>query len=430
MLKDLILRCIHEEIVETTGCTDPGVVAYAASKAASLLEGDITSVTVNVSNNVYKNGVMVGIPGTSVSGMNLAAAMGIYLKDHAERALSVMEYVSDDVYAQAQKLLATGVVSVKPQEDCPDPLYVHAIVKTQTDTAEVIIAHDYDYIIQIVKNDEVLLSRPIPEDAGSSVDQLLGHSVEELYNCIEDANYEEFAFLLEHAQVNLDSLKKAKEIIPPEGLLPPAPEMPMPYSMMHLAKENTFCLAKARMIGLKLPVIAVTGSGNHGITSFIGTMTVASTLGIDQNREKLLKALAICIITVVYIKGYIKRMTAFCGCTVAASTGVCAATTYMLGGNYSQICKAIDSLLCSLCGILCDGAKETCAFKLSTGVSSAIEYAWLAVNNNFGPPPVNGILSGTIEKTFAAMGRINNPGMTETDKVLVKIVSENDEASR
>lgn len=430
MLKNLILRCLHEEIVETTGCTDPGVVAYAASKAASLLDGEIKSVSVHVSNNVYKNGVMVGIPGTTVSGMNLAAAMGIFLRDHADRALSVMEFVTDAVYTEAQKLVSTGVVEVKPQENCPDPLYVHAVVKTQNDTAEVIIAHDYDYIISVAKNDTVLQSRPIPQDAGSSVDQLLSYRVEDIYRCVEAVEPEEFAFLLEYAQMNLASLEKAQQIIPPEERLPTAPGLPMPYSMMHLAKEKTFCLAKARMIGLKLPVIAVTGSGNHGITSFIGTMTVASALGVDKDREKLLRALAICIITVVYIKGYIKRMTAFCGCTVAASTGVCAATTYMLGGSYFQICKAIDSLLCSLCGILCDGAKETCAFKLSTGVSSAIEYAWLAVHNNFGPPPVNGILSGSIEKTFAAMGRINNPGMTETDKVLVKIVSENEEVKR
>ena len=429
-MKDLIIKCLHEEIVETTGCTDPGVVAYAVSKACSFLQGEIDSVSVVVSNNVYKNGVMVGVPGTKAQGLDIAAAMGVFLKDHSDKALSVMEFVTDEIYSAAQELLSSGIVSVKAKEVTPDPLYVHATVRSAQEYAEVIIAHDYDYIVSTSLNGELLFSRPIPQDEGSSVDQLLKFGMEEIYNTIWADNPENYAFLLTHAKVNLDSLEKASRIIKPEELLPVETNLPMPYSMMHLAKEKTFCLAKARMIGLKLPVMAVTGSGNHGITSFLGTMTVADCLGVTANREKLLRALATCIITVVYIKGYIKRMTAFCGCTVAASTGVCAATVYMLGGSYHHICKAVDSLLCSLCGILCDGAKETCAFKLSTGVNSAIEYAWLAVQNNFGPPPVNGILSGSIEKTFAAMGRINNPGMTETDKVLVKIVSENNEATK
>lgn len=425
MLTQLVKDSIREELVETTGCTDPGGVAYAVAKAAAALEGEIKNVKVAVSNNIYKNGIMVGIPGTNAKGLEISAAMGALLREHADRALSVLDSVTDEVYKQAQRMVRTGTVTVTLQEDCPDPLYIRAEVKTESDTAQAIVAHDYDVLILLSRNDEVLMSRPIPQDSTSSVGHLLNHSMEELYQCIISADPEEFAFLLKYAQINLDSLEQARRLIPPEKLLPPAPDLPMPYSMMHTAKENTFCLAKARMTGIKLPVIAVTGSGNHGITSFIGTAAVSSALG--ANRDDLIRALAICMVTVIYIKGYIKRMTAFCGCTVAASTGVCAATAYLLGGDYSQIEKAIDSLLCSLCGILCDGAKETCAFKLSTGVSSAIEYAWLAVKNGFGPPSINGILSGSMEKTFAAMGQINNPGMLETDKVLVKIVSENNE---
>lgn len=428
-LRNLIVRCMQEEIVETTGCTDPGVVAYATAKAASLLSGDIEDICVTVSNNVYKNGVMVGIPGAKATGMDLAAALGALLRDHADRVLSVLEGVTPILLERARQMVSSGTVAVRPQETCPDPLYVHAVVRSGPDTAEAIVAHDYDILIRLVKNSEVILSRGIPTDAASPVEELLNHSMVEIYRSIRQTSAEDFAFLLDYATVNCRSLEQARTQLPLQEQFPKDNiSYPFPYNAIRQAREDTFCLAKARMVGLKLPVIAVTGSGNHGITSFLGTTVVADTL--YASREQRLRALAICIITVAYIKGYIKRMTAFCGCTVAASTGVCAATVYLLGGDYPETERAVNSLLCSLCGILCDGAKETCAFKLSTGVGSAIEYAWLSVKSGFGPPPVNGFLSGTMEKTFAAMGRINNPGMTETDKVLVRIVSENDEANR
>ena len=259
-LSNLIQQCMHEEIVETTGCTDPGVVAYAAAKAASLLQGKITKVTVTVSNNVYKNGVMVGIPGAGATGMELAAALGVLLRSNADRALSVLEGVTQENCAAAKELVSAGMVSVRPREDCHDPLYVHAVVCAGEARGEAVVAHDYDMLVQLIQDGRTIFSRAIPQDTGSLVDQLLGHKMEEIYRCIEATPAEEFAFLLDYAQVNQDSLEKAKAILPPEDRLPAEDGLPFPYSVIHKAREDTFCLAKARMVGLKLPVIAVTGS--------------------------------------------------------------------------------------------------------------------------------------------------------------------------
>ena len=255
-LSNLIQQCMHEEIVETTGCTDPGVVAYAAAKAASLLQGKITKVTVTVSNNVYKNGVMVGIPGAGATGMELAAALGVLLRSNADRALSVLEGVTQENCAAAKELVSAGMVSVRPREDCPDPLYVHAVVCAGEARGEAVVAHDYDMLVQLIQDGRTIFSRAIPQDTGS------------LYRCIEATPAEEFAFLLDYAQVNQDSLEKAKAILPPEDRLPAEDGLPFPYSVIHKAREDTFCLAKARMVGLKLPVIAVTGSHYDGAFPF------------------------------------------------------------------------------------------------------------------------------------------------------------------
>ena len=162
------------------------------------------------------------------------------------------------------------------------------------------------------------------------------------------------------------------------------------------------------MGGMNVTITAITGSGNHGITNFVGVLTAAEEL--EATREQTAVALAISSMITIYIKGYIKRMTAFCGCGVAAATGMAAAVTYLLGGGYEQSVQA-------------DGAKSSCAYKLSTAAAMAVQAAYLAMAGCH-VPAGEGIIGRTIEETFANIGRLNDPGMLETDRVMVSIIAQ------
>jgi L-cysteine desulfidase len=181
----------------------------------------------------------------------------------------------------------------------------------------------------------------------------------------------------------------------------------------------TAAAGEARMMGLIVPIIAIAGSGNHGITNFLGVSAVAEELGATE--LKTARALAISSTITIYIKGYVKRMTAFCGCAVAAATGVAAATVYLLDGCYGQMVQTMQSVIGTLGGMFCDGAKESCAYKLSTATAMAIQFAYLAMKG-CGIPNGIGIVGNTIEDSFYNLGQLNNPGMVETDRIIAQLI--------
>jgi L-cysteine desulfidase len=175
------------------------------------------------------------------------------------------------------------------------------------------------------------------------------------------------------------------------------------------------------MAGLPVPIMAIVGSGNHGIANFLGILAVAEVL--ESPREKLAKALAISSTVTVYIKSILKRMTAFCGCSVAAATGVAAGTVYLLGGSRDDAIHAMQSVIGTLAGMLCDGAKESCAYKLSASTATAIQFAYLAMQGAYVPAGM-GVVGNTIEGTIENLGRLNNPGMVETDRLVLELIEQ------
>jgi L-cysteine desulfidase len=188
---------------------------------------------------------------------------------------------------------------------------------------------------------------------------------------------------------------------------------------MRKAASLTGAAAEARMLGVQVPIMAITGSGNHGITNFLGMAAVAMELG--ASRSQTIKALALTSMITIYIKGFTSALTSFCGCAIAPATGIAAGTVYLLGGSVEQMVHAMQSVVGTFAGMLCDGAKESCAYKVSTVTSSAVEYAYLAMEGTY-IPEVNGIVGRTIEETFANLGKLNNPGMLKTNEVVVEFV--------
>ena len=417
MDKELLIRVLREEMERSTGCTDPGAVCLAVSRAAKELGQRPEKVLVTVSPNVYKNGVSVGVPGTGRRGLRVAAALGAVL-DKSEAGLAILDHVTEEKLEEAMQL--DHAVEIRYAET-PDPLYIKAEAWAGQDCAHVVIANDYSNIVEIARNGAITFSSP-EKKAETVRDVLGGYTLRQLYDLVETMTLQDLGFLLEAAEVN----RAAAEVgLSSDSLrLGPAlndrpSRLPAPFSAMHKAQVLTAAAGEARMSGLPVPVVAMAGSGNHGIANFLGILAVAETLGSPQ--EKLAKALAISSTVTVYIKSFVKRMTAFCGCSVAAASGVAAGTVYLLGGGYDDSVHAMQSVVGTLSGMLCDGAKESCAYKLSASVALAIQFAYLALQGAYVPAGM-GIVGHTIESTIENLGLLNNPGMVETDRFLLKLI--------
>ncbi len=361
----------------------------------------------------------VGIPGTGQSGLRLAAALGIFVESES-KGLSLLDCVTPQSLKMANQYIKENRVFVQYQ-DGVDPLYVKAQVFRGEETASAIIINDYSNVVEVSVNQKIIYSSDAMS-ADETKNALKDVNVKEIIEIIEAMELDELSFLLDYAKIN----KEAVEV----GLNNPSinlgrniqnhtGELQTPYSVIHKAQAATAAAGESRMSGLSVPIMAISGSGNHGITSFLGVLSVAEALDVPP--LKTARALAISSAITIYIKSFIRRVTAFCGCAVSASTGVAAATVYLLGGTYEQSVLAMQSVVGTLGGIFCDGAKMSCAYKLSTAASMAVQFAYLALEN-CGIPNKMGIVGNTIEETFYNLGILNNPGMVETDKVIIKII--------
>lgn len=427
--KQQLLHILSSEIESTTGCTDPGSVCLAVSVATHTLGHRPEQIDVLVSPNLYKNGVSVGIPGTGHIGLDLAAALGALL-DEPKRGLAILSDVTDEVVHQAEHIVSRGCVHVTYGQT-PDPLYVRARVHGGGEEAQAVIQGDYSWVTEICRNGQVLMQAP-ERDGAATAYPLVAYRVEDLYDLILATDPSCFRFLVDAARRNQEAARKDLENpeLPLGRLLKqriPA-QLSGPLAVSAEAQACTAAAGEARMSGLNVTIMAIAGSGNHGITNFVGVYSVAQALGASP--EQTATALAISSMITVYIKAYIKRMTAFCGCGVAAATGMAAAVAYLLGGGYETSVHAMQTVLGTIGGMFCDGAKLSCAYKLSTAASLAVQAAYLAREDCFLPAGV-GIIGRSIEQTFANVGRLNDPGMVATDRELVAIIAENQQfASR
>jgi L-cysteine desulfidase len=419
--KEILLNVLKSEIERSVGCTDPGAVCLAVHKATSVLGQKPSQVTVTVSPNIYKNGISVGVPGTGMRGLHIAAALGAVIGPGTS-GLTMLDRATEDDLAAARDLAERGV-TVK-YEETPDPLYIKAQVMSGRRHAHAIISGDYTHVVEVAVDGNVIYSDASKEPALDQV-TLKDYSLRELFVVISEMSAEDLSFLLEAATVNRQAAM-AGLATPAASRLGPAlsalkSDLPAPAAAAYHAQCLTAAACEARMSGLPVPVMAIAGSGNHGIANFLGILGVSETL--RSSPEKAARALAISSTVTVVIKAHSSRLSAFCGCAVAAAAGVAAGTVYLLGGSYADSVNAMQSVIGTLAGMVCDGAKESCAFKLSSSVALAVQFSYLALDGAFIPAGM-GILGGTIEKTFENLGRLNNPGMVTADRLMLRMIAD------
>lgn len=413
-IRDLIQR----EVVVATGCTEPGAVALAVAKARETLGCMPETTQLLLSKNVFKNALGVGIPGTGMVGLPIAVAIALTAGD-SSRQLEVLTVTSDEVSAAKTWLANNGdKISIGLKERCEDKLYIECICRKGEDTATAIISKRHTNFIYISRNSEVLFEN----DCSTGKSDAVANGVPELsqrivYEYATTAPLEELDFILETVKLNC---KAANEGLKGYGLNTGRILMENAAGdIVHTVIARTVAASDARMDGCTLPIYSNSGSGNQGIACTLPVYEYGKAKSCSD--EQITRALILSHLTSIYVKRGIGRLSALCG-IVNASIGVTSGITYLHGGSYDQMCYAIKNMINTLAGMVCDGAKPSCALKMSTGLYSAFVCAELALHDKV-VDACDGLSEKNIDCSIRNLGRLGMEGMDQTDDVVLDIMT-------
>jgi len=419
------------EVAPALGCTEPAAVALCTAAAGSLLaDRTLDSIKLWLSPNIYKNAFGVAIPGArGETGIDLAAALGFYGGDPT-RKLEVLDSVNAESLSQARRLVADGKVEVKLVPDLQG-IHIRALLERGSETAEAVIERTHDHLITLKHNGQALEDHPLLSVATTDqheLDQiedfLRGQTVKQLLDLVEGLDDEDLEFvrhgvelnvkLAEHGLTRNDGLGVGKTL---QGLVD---DGRIQKDMILEARILTSAASDARMAGVKLAAMSSAGSGNHGLTAVLPIWAVKSYLD-DVSDRKVLQAIALSHVITGYIKAHTGRLSAVCGCSVAAGAGAAAGIAYLMDGELTAVSGAIKNLISDLAGVICDGAKASCALKLATAAGTAVQSALFALNG-LTVGERDGIVGGSPEQTMKNVGQISTEGMIETDRTILQIM--------
>ncbi|MCY6957762.1 L-cysteine desulfidase family protein [Clostridium brassicae] len=419
------IKLINKEVIPAIGCTEPIAVAYAAAKARKTLNKKPEIIDVFVSGNMLKNGMGVGVPGTGMVGLDIAAATGA-LGGTADAVLEVLKSITQKDVIEGKRMMKEGRVNVKVKENVAD-LYIEVICRNGNDNARVIIEDTHINIVLVELNNKVLFKKDNEKSSVKKValeenDDEVYLSVDSIYDFAVNAPLEDIKFIREKDKLNEEiskeglsndyGLKVGKTIDKyiDKGLLAD--------DIIISAIKRTSGGADARMAGCMMSVMSNSGSGNQGITASMPVIAVGEKLGASE--EKITRALALSNLMAIHIHNYLSRLAALCGVVVAGTAASCG-ITYLLDGNIDAIKRAINNMLGNITGLVCDGAKTSCALKVSTAVNAAVISAMLAIEN-IGISEKEGIIDKNVENTIRNVGNIGSYGMKQTDKMMLDIM--------
>lgn len=415
-----IIEILKLETIPALGCTEPVACALACARCKEELGAVPEYIEVYVSGNIYKNGMGVGIPGTGMTGLPIAAALGAVC-GKTEYGLEVLKEVSKcDHLAVAKALLEQDAVKICLKEDAPDKLYAEAICRKGKDTVRTVIVHAHTNIVSVEKNGVPVFKKTYTPVA-SEQNQRAELSIARIWDFIQHIDIAKIEFVMDGAEMNkaisdeglkseygLQIGKTLKENID-KGLLE--------NDFLNKALIRATAASDARMDGCEKPVMTNSGSGNQGITVYLPVVVAAEQFGCS--REQLIRALAFSNLVAAHIHFYMGHLSALCGILIAG-TGSASAITYLMGGTYEQVVNTIKTMCSNLTGMMCDGAKQGCALKVYSGVSAAVQAALLSMKGI--KTHNDGIIDEDIEKTIRNVGKIGTVGMEQTDKTILNIM--------
>lgn len=423
ILKEQILDLIHREVIPAIGCTEPIAVALASAKAAETLGHRPEKVEVFLSANILKNAMGVGIPGTGMVGLPIAIALGSIIGKSAYE-LEVLKDMTPDGLAEAKEMVDKRCIGIHLKENV-DKLYIEVICSAGTDSSRVIICHEHTRIVYVERNGKVLedlrSKESSSEESREDTDLRLSFSL--VYDFATGMPLDEIRFILRTAELNKQAaLASAKANYGHTVSKTISGELgrkflgTSTYTHM-LAMTSAAC--DARMDGAMIPVMSNSGSGNQGIAATLPVLSFAEDIKCSE--EQLIRALMLSHLMVIYIKQSLGRLSALCGCVVAA-TGASCGITYLMGGNKTQISYAIKNMIGNITGMICDGAKPSCAMKVASGVSTAMLSALMAMEDKV-VTSVEGIIDEDVDRSISNLTSIGSKGMENTDRLVLDIMT-------
>lgn len=426
--KGQLLNILIEDVKPAMGCTEPVAVALACAKAKELLGEEIIKHKVLVSPNVYKNGLCVGIPGTDRVGLKISVALG-FIGGESKNGLRVLETITKEEVKLAEEYMDNTPISVSPA-NTKEKVYIEVLLEGKNNTSRVVIRNKHDNFVHLESNGEVLFAEEKIDETISTFESLEDNvldiiTIKELVQSVEEMEFKDIEFLLEGISMNEQianyGLENKIGVGVGYGMKQSIEKGLLGDDLMNNAMMITAAAADARMNGVKLPVMSSNGSGNNGITAILPI--VAYNKKFPQSDERLARALAISHLVTAYVKNFTGRLSAVCGCGVAASTGATAGISWLMNGNIKQIEGAMENIVASLSGMICDGAKSGCSLKLASSASAAIQNAIIATQDCI-VPPLTGIVGTSVEESIRNLGKVADKGMTSTDEVIINVMDD------
>ncbi len=438
-MKFTVKEILQLEVVPALGCTEPVAIALGAAAAASLLpKKNIDSIEIWVDPNIYKNGLAVIIPGTDgMTGLDTASALGA-LGGDPSLGLEVLDVIDDDIVERTRTFLDNQGVTVNLLEE--KGLYIKTVITQGKDQAESLIIDLHTNIVELTLNGEAVSDSPLWAESGQqSSGSLLAEleewlrelTLEDILKLVDDLDEDDLAFLEVGLKYNLKlaeyGLKHGSGLGVGKALDRLLRQKLLVKDMATSAKVLTSAAADARMGGAKLPAMSSGGSGNHGLTAILPIWAIKDF--IDHDHTTVLKAIGLSHIITAYVKAHTGRLSAVCGCSVAAGAGATSGITYLIGGDADHITGAIKNLTEDLAGIICDGAKAGCALKLNTAAGAAVQAALFSLQG-VNVQDTDGIIGTSSEKTIQNIGTLSTDGMVATDKTILQIMLDKQEKKK
>ena len=420
-IREQIVALIHQEVVPAVGCTEPMAVALCVARATEDLGCRPEKIRVWLSANMLKNAMGVGIPGTGMIGLPIAVAMGAIV-GKSEYQLEVIKDLMPETLEEGKRYIGEDHIDIKLKHDITEKLYIEVVCECGDDTATAIIAGGHTNFVYEERNGQVLLDkRMCVGEEGETHGVAL--NLKTVWDFATTSPVDEIAFILESKRYNMGaaqaSLKGNYGHCLGKTMDRPLSKGIFGDSIFSHIISKTASACDARMGGAMIPVMSNSGSGNQGICATNPVVVYAEEN--ENTEEELVRALMLSHLTAIYIKQSLGKLSALCGCVVA-SIGSSCGITYLMGGEYNDICFAVRNMIANLTGMICDGAKPSCALKISSGVSTALLSAVLAREGKH-VTEAEGIIDKDVDRSIHNLTSIGKEAMCATDDMVLNIMT-------
>lgn len=421
-IRERIISLVNKEVVPAIGCTEPMAVALCTAKAATTLGRRPERIEVFLSPNMLKNAMGVGIPGTGMIGLPIAVSLGALI-GKPEYELEVLKDLTPATLEQGKRYINDADIDIKLKQGNVDKLYIEVVCRAGSDMATAIISGSHTHFVFVERNNEVVLDNRGGHGGGDEEEDDIQLNFRLVYDFATTAPLDEISFILKTKEYNM---KAAEESIKGNygHCLGKTMDRPLSHGIFgnnifsHIL-SRTASACDARMGGAMIPVMSNSGSGNQGICAT--NPVVVYAMENENTEEELIRALMLSHLTAIYIKQSLGKLSALCGCVVA-STGSSCGITYLMGGDYTRICNSVKNMVANLTGMICDGAKPSCALKISSGVSTALLSALLSMEGKC-VTSAEGIVDDDVDKCIHNLTSIGADAMRATDDMVLDIMT-------